>query len=179
MSYILEVILINRKEKLFYGATLSEEESAKRQEWYAGFLQSYIDKGYFVEDKPIVTDDIFQNEEGHWTSVKRTGFFKEREMATEFITNLSEDPVIYRKQARAWSKENSIAGEINILDSSEDIHFQQSNCYTGVCVRPDGTTRCPTGPAACHNEETGFKPQELKQKEHHIPLQSFVKFKNK
>lgn len=179
MSYILETILVNRKENLFFTGSLAKEGKhgllKEFQAWYAEFLQSYVDKGFFVDDKYEITDDNIQNEHGHWLS--RIGCFKERTMATEFLKTLVDHNVIYRQMARAWGKENSIAGESNILDSNEDIAFQTTNCQTGYCVMKNGSLSCPTGPDACHDSTTGeFNPKDSPVKEYHV---SFIKFKKK
>lgn len=184
MSYILETILVNKKENLFFTGSLAREGKTdlvkEFQVWYNNFLQSYVDKGYFVDDKYEITDDNIQNEHGHWLYIKRIGFFKERAMAIDFLQTLSAHDVIYRQMARAWGKANSIAGESNVLDSNEAIDFQTSNCQTGYCFRKNGSLSCPTGPDACHDPTTGgFDPKDSPVKEYHVSLDSFIKFKKK
>jgi hypothetical protein len=182
MSYILEVITVNRKENLFWLSMLAKEGQTdlikEYETWYAEFLQSYIDRGYFVDNKIEMTTDSAQNEHGHWLAIRRIGLFKEPPMASDFFQDLNEHSVIYRKMAKKWTAENDLTVEVNILNPNEEVAVKQSSCETGICGRKDGSTACPTGPLSCHDHST-FDPRASSVKEFHIPLQSFVKFKAK
>lgn len=184
MSYILEIITINRKEKSFFLSNLANEGKEDILEgymnwWRNEFVQSYIDNGYFVDDKFDHTQDFVQNEHGHWLAIKRIGLFKEPPMASDFFREYNEHTGPYRKMAMDWARENFISGEVNILNTNEDIAVKAASCQTGVCDRKSGAKECPTsGPLACV-VTVGRDLQASKVKEYHIPLQSFVKFKTK
>ena len=182
MGYILAIITINRNENLFWLSMLAQTKQTdlikEYETWYSEFVQSYIDRGFFVDNKFEKTSERVQDQNGYWLAINRIGVFKEAPMASDFFKELNEHSVVYRKMAKKWTAENGLTVEVNILNTDETIAVKQSSCATGICGRKDGSTECPTGPLSCHDHDD-FDPRASSVKEFHIPLKSFVKFKTK
>ena len=185
MSYILEIISINQKENNFLIPNLvargeTEFLQGYQNWWYNELIAPFVAKGYFVDDKISETHDITQNEHGHWLSVKRLGLFKTATMARNLFREYNESTNPYRQKTMLYGREFSLTGEVNILNVNEDISTVAASCQVGVCDRKiGGIQKCPTeGPNACIST-VGRNLTANPIKSFHIPLQSFVKFKNK
>ena len=162
--YILEIILINQKENLFF----SDQENFKQEQ--NQFFKEVADKhqhDFFKNRITLSNRTVTQLHDGSWISSLRLGYFKSitgvKQYFAEIAGNSQPNNNIYRDARKEFHQKHQIVNETNILDLSGKLLKTIQSCHGNLCHR---FATCPTIEAGgCSVVETLGDPKVF-----HIPL---------